>query len=257
MTNISEIARIHAEKLKDQSDSEKALFAARKAMEEVRRNRHIQEPDQLASGKSDENGNMITAKETIYRIHHNNAYLIHSVPPVEAMTKLGEQHGTFAFNAEPKPYAQVWKTLHIDFNPCTGSKAKEIPDISENFGRLFLSSKAYDVLKELLAVSGEFLSVTYGKGEQGYIFNPLLTAEQINAVDEKLTTHDQHGNLEYFGFVEEKLKDTAIFKTQLDTFKGIFCSEQIKQVCEAAHLTGVSFNPDISNPIGEAYCTEQ
>lgn len=54
MTNISEIARKHAEKLKGQSDSEKALFAARKSMEEVRRNRHIQDPDQLASGKANE-----------------------------------------------------------------------------------------------------------------------------------------------------------------------------------------------------------
>lgn len=112
-------------------------------------------------------------------------------------------------------------------------------------------------MKEFLAECGEFLSVTYSKGEQGYIFNPLLTAEQFNTVDEKLTTHDQHGNLKHFVFLEEKLKDTAIFKKHLDTFKGIFCGEQIKQACEAAHLTGVSFNPDISNLISESYGTEQ
>lgn len=193
----------------------------------------------------------------IYRIHHNEAYLMHSVPPVEAMTKLGEQHGTFAFNAEPKPYAEVWQPLHIDFSPCTGSKAKAIPDISENFGRLFLSQKAYATLKDLLSNCGEFLPVTYGDGEQGYIFNPLLTAEQLRAVDKKLTTHDKHGNLEHFGFIEDKLQDTAIFKTELDTFKGIFCSEEVKQACEEAGLTGTNFNPDVSNPIGEGYGTEQ
>ncbi len=193
----------------------------------------------------------------IYRIHHNEAYLMHSVPPVEAMTKLGEQHGTFAFNAQPKTYAEVWQPLHIDFSPCTGSRAKAIPDISENFGRLFLSQKAYATLKDLLSSCGEFLSVTYSEGEQGYIFNPLLTAEQLNAVDKKLTTHDQHGNLEHFGFTEGKLQDTAIFKTELDTFKGIFCSEEVKQACEAAGLTGIHFNPDVSNPIGEGYGTEQ
>jgi len=194
----------------------------------------------------------------IYRIHHKEAYLMHSVPPVEAMTKLGDKHGTFAFNAEPKPYAEVWQPLHIDFTPCTGSKANTIPDISEHFGRLFLSTKAHTALKDLLADSGEFLSVTYGKdGQQGYIFNPLLTAEQLNAVDPKLTTHDPHGNLEHFGFIEDKLKDIPIFKTELDTYKGIFCSEAMKELCEAEQLTGINFHPDISNPIGESFGTEQ
>lgn len=193
----------------------------------------------------------------IYRIHHNEAYLMHSVPPLEAMTKLGEQHGVFAFNAEPKSYTDVWKALHIDFSPCTGSKTKAVPDISENFGRLFLSIKAHTVLKDILAECGEFLPVTYSEGERGFIFNPLLTVEQLDALDTELTTHDQNGNLEYLSFHEEKLKDIAIFKTQLDTYKGIFCSGEVKKACEAAHLNGITFNPDISNAIGELYTTEQ
>lgn len=193
----------------------------------------------------------------IYRIHHNEAYLMHSVPPLEAMTKLGEQHGVFAFNAEPKSYTDVWKALHIDFSPCTGSKTKAVPDISENFGRLFLSAKAHAVLKDVLAECGEFLPVTYSEGERGFIFNPLLTVEQLDALDTELTIHDQSGNLEHFSFREEKLKDIAIFKTQLDTYKGIFCSEEVKKVCETAHLSGITFNPDISNPIGELYTSEQ
>lgn len=193
----------------------------------------------------------------IYRIHHDENYLMHVIPPVESMKKLGAEHGTFAFNAEPKKYAEVWQPLHIEFAACTGKKTKTIPDISENFGRLFLSQKAYTTLKELLAESGEFLPVTFDKAGQGYIFNPLLTAEQLSAVDEKLTTHDQHGNLENFGFQKEKLKETAILKTQLDTFKGIFCNDAVKQACEAENLTGIRFHPDVANPIGEAYGTEQ
>jgi hypothetical protein len=192
----------------------------------------------------------------IYRIHHDESYLMHSVPPVEAMTKLGEQYGTFAFNAEPKPYLAAWKSLHINFTSCTGGKAKTIPDISENFGRLFLSNKARSTLKDLLSAGGEFLSVTYEGGE-GYLFNPLLTAEQYDAIDPKLTTHDQYGNLEHFGFTQENLKDVPIFKTKLDTYKGIFCSEEVKQACEEAALTGVTFHPDVSNPIGESYSSKQ
>lgn len=193
----------------------------------------------------------------IYRIHHDEKYQMHVIPPVESMNKLGAEHGIFAFNAEPIKYSEVWEALKIHFQACIGSKTKDMPDISENFGRLFLSTKAHDALKELIEEAGELLPITYNSDEKGYIFNPLLTAESLNAIDEKLTTYDAHGNLEHFSFDPSKLKNTAIFKTQLDTYKGIFCSEAVVQACELAGLTGVKFNLDISNPIGEAYSIGQ
>ena len=189
----------------------------------------------------------------IYRIHHDERFLMHVIPPVESMTKLGEEHGTFAFNAAPKPYATVWKPLQIEFSPCSGSQASEIPDISENFGRLFLSAKAYEALSSLLNTCGEFLPVTFNDNENGYIFNPLVTAESLNAVDNALTTHDVHGNLEYFGFDQAAITDTTLFKTELDSFKAMFCSNAIKNACEENALTGISFHEDVSNPIGENY----
>lgn len=192
----------------------------------------------------------------IYRIHHDDNYLMYVVPPVESMRKLGEQHGVFAFNSEPKPYASVWTPLQIEFHACEGKKAKAMPDVSEHFGRLFLSEKACQALNVLLETCGELLPVTHKNGT-GYIFNPLITAEQLGAIDDKLTSHDQHGNLAHFGFVEAKLKDTAIFKTRLDTWTGIFCSDMLKQAYENAGLTGITFHPDVSNPVGEPYGTLQ
>ncbi|GAB1260794.1 hypothetical protein [Aurantivibrio plasticivorans] len=59
MADIKQIKDKQDEKLKGKSDEEKALAAARRAMEEMRRKRHLEEPDQLASGKSDENGDMV------------------------------------------------------------------------------------------------------------------------------------------------------------------------------------------------------
>lgn len=59
MTNISDIKKKQDEKLKGKSDEEKALAAARRAMEELRKKGHLKEPDQLASGKSDKDGNMV------------------------------------------------------------------------------------------------------------------------------------------------------------------------------------------------------
>lgn len=59
MAKITNIKDKQNENLKSKSDKEKALAAARRAMQEMRKHRHIKEPDQLASGKSDENGNMV------------------------------------------------------------------------------------------------------------------------------------------------------------------------------------------------------
>lgn len=64
MADIKKIKDKQDQKLTGKSDKEKALAAARRAMEEMRRKRHIKEPDQLASGKSDEDGNMVIEELT-------------------------------------------------------------------------------------------------------------------------------------------------------------------------------------------------
>jgi len=61
MNNIKDIRDKQSKNLRNKPDKEKALAAARRAAEEMRATKHIivKEPNQLASGKSDENGNMI------------------------------------------------------------------------------------------------------------------------------------------------------------------------------------------------------
>ncbi len=59
MSNIEDIRNKQKEKLEGKSPREKALAAAKRAAEEMRSTGHIKEPDQLASGKSDENGSMV------------------------------------------------------------------------------------------------------------------------------------------------------------------------------------------------------
>lgn len=64
MADIKQIKDKQDEKLKGKSDEEKALAAARRTMEEMRSKRHLKEPDQLASGKSDKDGNMVIEELT-------------------------------------------------------------------------------------------------------------------------------------------------------------------------------------------------
>ncbi len=61
MSNIKNIRDKQNEKMHNKPNKEKALTAARRAVAEMRATKHVakKEPDQLASGKSDKNGNMI------------------------------------------------------------------------------------------------------------------------------------------------------------------------------------------------------
>jgi hypothetical protein len=177
---------------------------------------------------------------------------MHVIPPVESMQKLGEVHGTFAFDASPKAYLEYWQPLTIEFKQCSGSKATNVPDLSENFGRLFLSERAYTVLKDLLALSGELLPVIYKQG-RGYIFNPLKTVEEFNACDESKCVYDDNGNLTYLAIDESTVAHYGCLKTQRDAYKAMVCSEAVKQACESASLTGVVFHNDLANPIGGSF----
>lgn len=190
----------------------------------------------------------------IYRMYHDLRYPMHVVPPIESMSKLGEQYGTFAFNASPMRYAEVWNPLTIEYQGCTESTGKihGLPDISVNFGRLAFSERAARLLRPLLESAGEFLPVSHKYGE-GFLFNPLVTAEARGAVVDSLTTYDAHGNLVHFGFAPEKLEGVSLFKTALDAYKGVFCSAKVKDLCEREQFTGVYFGVDVTNPIGDAY----
>jgi len=175
----------------------------------------------------------------LYRIHNDDNYLMHEVPAAESMRKLGPQYGAFAFNAKPDAYSKVWKPLHITFH--SSAKGQHFPDASENYARLFLTEDANTLLLPLLSNCGESLPITHDQGA-GFIFNTLCTAESLNAVNPQLTTHDEHGNLVHYGFNEDRLSDHALFKTELDNYTRLYCTEVFKQAVENANLKGIVFN---------------
>lgn len=189
----------------------------------------------------------------LYRIYGDDRQYLNFVIPVsEVIQKLGKSH-PIHIDRTPIPYKDIWKEpLEIDFMYGNETAGKLIPDIIDNNGRLFLSEKAYTELNELLNKVGEFLPVYYTDGK-GYIFNPLKTAESESAIDKKSITHDEHGFLSNFSFIEEKLNNISVFKTELDTYLGLFCTAEFKSKVENADLKGIAFGQDISNPVGESY----
>ncbi len=188
---------------------------------------------------------------TIYRIHQDDSYLVFNIPSQEVLSKLGRNYPVH-IDRSPIKYSAVWnEPLNIKFLPSVGSKATEIPDISVSDGRIFLNEKAYDALGDELANDGEFLPVIFDGGT-GVIFNPLTIAEDLEALDETLTSYDRYENLEHFGFKEDKLRDTAIFRARIDKCYGIFVTERLTAILEKTRLSGFHIQPDVADFTGEA-----
>ena len=191
----------------------------------------------------------------IYRIHEDDRYLGFSFDADDIIDKLGRKYPIHIKRA-PISYSEVWpESLRVEFKPWETYSKDIVPDVSLGNGRLFLNEKAYDALKDVLNDYGEFLAVHHDKGE-GYVFNPLVTAESVNGVDDKQTVHDKHGNLESYAFIEESVKDIAIFRTELDVYLSVYCNQVFKDTFEKAGLIGISFNKDVSNALIEMYGVE-
>jgi len=136
--------------------------------------------------------------------------------------------------------------MEIGFSDAFGGKnKKELPDISLNVGKLFLSEKAYNILKDLIENNGEFLPVKYDD-KKGFIFNGLTTINH----NEELSIHDPMNDRFSVVFDNSEVGCNSIFKAEID-FDAYFCQNELKQIVEKNNLTGINFSQDIGNPFPE------
>ena len=163
----------------------------------------------------------------------------------KAREALGEDTD-FYMDERPIPYKVDWKPMEIEFSDAFGGKnTKGIPDISLNVGKLFLSTKAYELLKSLIEPCGELLPILYGD-QKGYIFNGLAMLKP----NEKLSIHDPLNDRFSIIFDDNKDANDAIFKAKID-FNAYFCQTEFKNIVEKNKLTGISFSQDLGNPFPE------
>lgn len=180
----------------------------------------------------------------IYRIHPNiKEYLHFLISADEIEAKLGEGC-RFHLEKKPKSYLETWKPLEVEFFNNYDSQPKPQPDISIWNGRLYLSAKAFDVLAEVLDGCGELLPVVSG-GERAYLVNVLNSADDVDAVDSKLTVRNEWNELVSLGFDEDKVSGFPLFRTKQDSYRGVYCSERFKEMIELSGLSGVVFAVDL------------
>ncbi|OUS32602.1 hypothetical protein A9Q99_00600 [Gammaproteobacteria bacterium 45_16_T64] len=180
----------------------------------------------------------------IYLIHPDiKSYKSFVINSEEARSKLG-QETMFHFDPRPKPYSDIWQPLEIEFDSLSSAKKVVMPDITTRNGRLFLNQHAYDALHTVLDAHGEFLPITHKDGD-GYLFNVLEDANTNGALDTKLSTCDEYGDVQSVVFHEDKLKGASVVRTAFDNYQGVYCSDRFKILVEGTGLSGVIFSADL------------
>ncbi|MES2824960.1 MAG: DUF1629 domain-containing protein [Pseudomonadota bacterium] len=185
---------------------------------------------------------------SIFKDLNNYAYI--GFDREEIRNKFGRSpNNHIDVNCKAKSYKDIWATLAIHFSNCDGTYKDTIPDIYEFQGHLFLSMAAYKVLKPIIENDGEFLPITYEKGD-GFIFNPLRIAEEVDGLNTDISRKDPLDNIDIvcMAFHEDRVKQFSIFKSDFDLNLSMMCQEAVKEAIEKANLGGVFFTPDLGNP---------
>jgi len=72
-------------------------------------------------------------------------------------------------------------------------------------------------------------------------------AKTNNALDTKLSTRSEYGDVQSITFHENKLGGASVVRTEFDSFQGVYCSEEFKSAVENADLKGIIFSTDLGN----------
>ena len=186
---------------------------------------------------------------TIYSNHDDFALLGFDEGQMTRLFGDGHPRYRFDYARDCVPFKEkIKEKIIVDFAPDKKEMAdKPIPDIqvlTYHNKSIFLNLNAFEVLKDILKEDGEFIPVTYEEGD-GYIFNPLRLAEDVDGLDEKLCIKNEWGDVENITFREDRVKVYAILKTKFDFCSNVFCRKDVKDVIEAAKLKGVTFTPEL------------
>lgn len=154
------------------------------------------------------------------------------------------------FQRTTKKMSSWWPVLQTDFQDLEGEKNSPLPDVRPWFdSSLVLSPRAYRLLGDALKQCGELLPVQ-AEGDTYYIFNCLTVGEddkdncsfkQVEGIDfelERLTFKDS--NAKHF-----------IFKSEMDSYRNLFCTDRFKNAVEEFGLTGISFDESLIDPVPE------
>lgn len=145
-----------------------------------------------------------------------------------------------------KPRLDSWVAPNFSFYASENyeGETEQLPDISLwALGNLVLNPKAYDVLKDTLASSGEFLPLIIGDVTY-YMLNTLfvIPEEGIDRSNEiEIVDSGVHMGQKNIVFNETALGGRDIFKTPTDKLRASYCTKVFKALYDQHKLNGLVF----------------
>lgn len=136
-------------------------------------------------------------------------------------------------------------------------KNKKRGDLATAGPYLILSTRAADVLRDLLEPNGEFLPVVFPENPDVALFHPTTALDALDKEKAELRYMDLEKKKPFkvvrYWFVEEKLGDVPIFVLAEDAGKIFVADAFVERVCEN-QPTGFGFRRLWSPELGSVRC---
>ena len=164
--------------------------------------------------------------------------------------ELGTKMPTYRPRFLAKPRLQEWVMPEASFYYSENFEGmrESLPDVTTwSAGVLVINPKAYEVFKNYLATSGEFLPISIS-GETHYLFNTLYVIPDA-AIDkskavEVIDTGVHFGQTNVtFDEVFLDSEKVSVFKSNTNKLLHSFCTEQFKKLYDDNGFKGLIFEP--------------
>ncbi|MCO1336833.1 hypothetical protein MO867_21120 [Microbulbifer sp. OS29] len=158
--------------------------------------------------------------------------------------ELGSKMPKYSPKFRAQPRLDQWVKPNAEFyaGDTYAHDKPRIPDITTWVtGNLVLNKKAFDILGEKLATSGEFLPVSV-EGIDYYMLNTLKVIPKdgidLSGATDFFDSGVNRGKINV-GFDTSTLGNSVVFKTPTDHLLYSYCTEELKTLLEAHSLLGL------------------
>ena len=176
-----------------------------------------------------------------YKIEYDfeNCYLL-----LPDLSDLAIKMPSYSQRFRAKPRLANWVAPKASFYASENyeGQGEKLPDVTTwAQGNLVLSPKAYEVFKDTLAPSGEFLPLIIGD-DTYYMFNTLfvIPEEGIDRSHQlEVVNSDVHMGQENVLFDDNSLDGRCVFKTPTDKLSYSYVTEAFKRIYTENHFAGL------------------
>ncbi|WP_447471144.1 hypothetical protein [Vibrio harveyi] len=187
---------------------------------------------------------------TVYRITDNlNDFQTICTTPDEIAIQLGDFDyfvRILSQATENQSLKDIWKPVELEFEDVFANNSV-LPDISLWLRTyLVLSPKAFGILHSYLSKSGEFLP-TYYQGEQWHLYTSMTFGQEDRQKCVEKISYGSIEGLDTLVFIDDDVKDKAVFKSRLEGAANLYCTDHLKSLCEQNQLDGIVFSSELTD----------